>query len=77
MGQPWPGSPAEKAGLKPSDVVVSIDGRDVRGLGSGAASFLLAGKAGTQVAIGIESPGVGTKTVSVARVDPATLRRSP
>ena len=32
-----PGSPAEKAGLKAGDVLVSVAGRDIKGLGSGNA----------------------------------------
>jgi carboxyl-terminal processing protease len=75
LNQPPPGSPGEKAGLKQGDIVLSIDGKDVRGLGSGATSFLLAGKAGTQTAIVVESQGGGTRTVNVDRVDPASLRR--
>jgi predicted metalloprotease with PDZ domain len=33
------GSPAERAGIKLGDTVLSIEGRDVRGLGPGAINY--------------------------------------
>jgi PDZ domain-containing protein len=46
-----PGSPAAEAGIRPGDVVVSIDHAPLRDLGSEAAEKLLRGPPGTEVVI--------------------------
>lgn len=51
------GSAAEKAGLEAGDVVVAVDGKDVRGIGQGAIRFLMSGKPGTRVTLGVQSTG--------------------
>lgn len=50
-------SPAQKGGLKPRDVLVSADGRDLHGLTSDQASNLIRGRAGTTVVLGVERAG--------------------
>lgn len=50
-------SPAMKAGLKPNDKIVEIDGKDVRGLSSSEASKMIRGKEGTTVRLGIMREG--------------------
>jgi len=49
---PW--SPADRAGIEVGDVLLSIAGRDVDGLGSRATGFLLRGPVGTKVGIAIQ-----------------------
>lgn len=50
---PIAGFPAEKAGLKSKDIVVSIDGQDTTGLSVDEAVKRIRGEAGTQVKLGI------------------------
>jgi carboxyl-terminal processing protease len=52
------GTPAEEAGLKPGDLIDSIDGATARGLELDAVSARVKGKAGTSVRLKIERTGV-------------------
>jgi carboxyl-terminal processing protease len=68
----FPGSAADKGGLKPGDLIVGVNGKDLKGYTIDQARPLIGGKAGTQV------------TLSITRLLPApaktfdvTLTRSP
>ncbi|WP_040208611.1 S41 family peptidase [Neobacillus jeddahensis] len=54
---PIKGSPAEKAGLKPNDMVVSVDGKSLQGKNSTEAVTMIRGKKGTKVVLTIQRPG--------------------
>ncbi len=53
----FPSSPAAKAGMKSGDLIVKIDGQDVRGQNPDQTSNLIRGQAGTSVTITIERGG--------------------
>jgi carboxyl-terminal processing protease len=53
---PMDGSPAQRAGVQPNDVIVRVDGRDVTGLKPDEALKLVRGKAGTKVTLGLRRP---------------------
>jgi carboxyl-terminal processing protease len=55
---PIKGSPAEKAGLKPNDVILSVDKKSLQGMSSTEAVLLIRGKKGTKVELTIQRPGV-------------------
>ncbi|WP_283108004.1 S41 family peptidase [Bacillus methanolicus] len=55
---PLKGSPAEKAGLKPNDIVLSVDGKSLQGMSSTKAVTLIRGKKGTKVELMIKRPGI-------------------
>lgn len=55
---PMPGSPAEKAGLKPDDVVVGINGEDLTGKDGNLVLSKILGPAGTEVILTIRREGV-------------------
>jgi carboxyl-terminal processing protease len=59
---PIPGSPAQQAGLRPGDVIVRVDGRDVAGLSLDAVLNLVRGPSGTSVTLSILHPGEMTVT---------------
>ncbi len=50
---PLPGSPAEKAGLQPGDIILKVDDRDVKGKSLEEVVALIRGPKGTQVKITI------------------------
>ena len=51
VDQPFPGSPADRAGLHRGDALASVDGHDTRGMDFNAVVALLRGPRGTQVTI--------------------------
>lgn len=55
---PLKGSPAEKAGIKPEDKVLTVDGKSIQGMSSTEAVMLIRGEKGTKVELEIERPGV-------------------
>ena len=61
-------SPAEKAGIRPGDVILEVDGVDLRGKGPEDASALLKGDARTGVSVTVLRPSSGqTLTVHMIR----------
>jgi len=68
---PMPGSPAEKAGLQPEDIVLKVDGKDMTGVdGSVVLSYVL-GPANSKVTLTIQREGVAEPfdvTIQRARI---------
>ncbi len=65
---PLKGSPAEKAGIKPNDKVLSVDGKSLQGMSSTEAVTLIRGKKGTKVELAIIRTGIDEPiTVSIIR----------
>ena len=62
------GSPAEAAGLRGGDTIVTIDGRDVRGSGGTTVRDALRGKIGTTVRVAVERAGT-TTTFAIVRAE--------
>nr|MCX3330498.1 PDZ domain-containing protein [Bacillus pacificus] len=54
---PFKQSPAEKAGLKPNDEIISIDGEAMSGKDLNDAVLKIRGKKGSSVSIKIQRPG--------------------
>lgn len=55
---PMMGSPAEKAGLKPGDQIIAIDGEDMTGIDGELVRQKVLGPAGTKVRLTIKRPAV-------------------
>lgn len=55
---PYKDSPAEKAGLKARDEIISVNGESVKGLNVQEVSVKIRGKKGTKVQLEIKRPGV-------------------
>jgi carboxyl-terminal processing protease len=68
-----PGSPAEKAGLRRGDVIVSVDGKPLAGRNLLVAKERITGPEGTSVRLGIVRPGRrGVESVRVTRAEIVT-----
>ncbi len=56
--EPWEDSPATKAGLKAGDIIMAIDGEDMKGKNTQEVSNLLRGDAGTAFELTVSRVGV-------------------
>jgi carboxyl-terminal processing protease len=77
---PISGSPAERAGLLPGDVILAADGDDLSGLENDAAMSLIRGPAGSSVTLTIRRAGAEPFDVLVNReaiVIPAVIYERP
>src|SRR5262249_51698315 len=54
---PFPGGPARKAGARPNDLIVAVDGKDVKGVPLGKIVKRLQGEDGTPVSMTVRQPG--------------------
>jgi carboxyl-terminal processing protease len=62
------GSPAAKAGIKPDDVIVSVNGRSIAGDSSALSTAKIKGPAGTEVMLGVLRPSTGkTRQLKIER----------
>jgi carboxyl-terminal processing protease len=51
-------TPGFRAGILPGDLIINVDGKDIKGYATEQAAALMKGKAGTKVRIGIRREGV-------------------
>ena len=58
ISEPYEGSPSMKAGVKAGDVILSIDGKDVKGMPTPKVSSMLRGEAGTTFELRVKRMGV-------------------
>ena len=58
ISEPQEGSPAQKAGLRPGDLIIAIDGDTVLGLPTDKVSSKLKGQAGTDIKVLVKRPYV-------------------
>ncbi len=56
---PYEGFPAQKADIRPGDVILEVDGKSVKGKNSSELTNLLKGTAGTKVTLKVERTGAG------------------
>ena len=63
----FPHSPAERAGIEPGDLIVSVDGESIAGQSSQASTERIKGPEGSEVTIGVKKPGGKARQVEVTR----------
>lgn len=57
ISEPYEGTPSQKAGIKAGDVIMSVNGKDVKGLGTPKVSEMLRGDAGTTFELKVKRAG--------------------
>jgi len=67
FSEPYEGNPAEKAGIKAGDKIISIDGKDMHKKNSDDVSSALKGPKGTTIKVEIERQGEGKKIIDITR----------
>jgi carboxyl-terminal processing protease len=64
---PLKGSPAEKAGLLPEDVILSVDGKSLQGMSTTEAVALIRGEKGTKVKLTVKRGNTDPTDVTITR----------
>ena len=64
---PIKGSPAEKAGILPEDIILSVDGKSLQGMTSTEAVALIRGEKGTKVKLSIKRGGAEPIEITITR----------
>lgn len=67
IAEPYENMPAQKAGLKAGDKIISIDGRSMKGVESDIVSDALKGAKGSSFMLEYERPNKGISTIKVDR----------
>lgn len=67
VSEPFEKNPAEKAGLKAGDKILSIDGKSMKDLSSEDVTTALKGPKGTSIEVEVEREGVGKKKITITR----------
>lgn len=77
VGEVYPGSPAEKAGLQPGDRILSIDGKPTNGMKREDILNNLDGKEGSKVSIKVDRDGkmIDANATRGEYIDPATVSK--
>lgn len=57
ISEPFDNSPSQEAGLKAGDIIISIDGKDIKGMPSAKVSEMLRGETGTTMEMRYQRPG--------------------
>jgi carboxyl-terminal processing protease len=66
-------SPAEKAGIEPGDLIVSVDGKSIAGEPSEVSTAKIKGPAGSEVTLGVMRPSTGkTRRLNIERQEIST-----
>ena len=68
VSRAYPGTPASAAGIKPGEMVVSVDGKPLKGKGGEAAVGLIQGQPGSVVTVGVRGKDGAVRTLKVKRV---------
>ena len=71
--QPYKGTPGYRAGLKPGDLIIAVDGKGTKDMALDAAVSMIRGPAGTTVVLTIERETDGQKTVTDVRITRAMI----
>ena len=72
VDQVFPNSPAQRAGIRPGELIVSVDGDSIAGLSSTVSTKEIKGPEGTEVTIGLRrQPGDKTRELTVTRAQVA------
>ena len=74
--QPFPGSPAQQAGLRRGDVIAGVDDKDTKGMDSAAVADLLKGPRGTRVKVTVRREGAAepvSMMVTRGEISPSTV----
>lgn len=64
---PLEGTPADRAGIMPGDVITHLDGQSVRGISLKDAVTLMRGRPGTTIQLSVRRPDGGSQIVSITR----------
>src|SRR5690554_4073523 len=67
IAEPYENMPAQKAGLKAGDKIISIDGRSMKNVPSDVVSDALKGAKGSSFMLEYERPNKGVNTIKVER----------
>ena len=72
ISEPYRNTPSDKVGLRAGDILLAIDGKDVKGMLPAKVTTMLRGEAGTTVSLKFQRPG--EKKPRTVRITRATIK---